>query len=310
MNLRDLEYFVAVADQRHFGRAAEACHVSQPTLSMQIKKLESELGVELLERNPRGVTLTAAGDRILERARLVLREADDIVGLAREMSDPATASLRIGLFPTLGPYLLPHVVPGIHRAFPRLELLLAEAKTEEIADQLDRGELDAGVLALPIDDQSLEHTVLFEEDFVLAVPADHELAGSRGPVPIWALADQSVLLLEDGHCLREQALDVCHLAGARERAGFRSTSLETMRQMVAAGVGITLLPRLAVSSPVAESDSIALIEFEEPVPSRTIAMFWSGGSAYREFLPELAAAMQQLPPGLVRISDPPPAATS
>jgi LysR family hydrogen peroxide-inducible transcriptional activator len=232
-----------------------------------------------------------------------LEGVDHGIGVEQRAStDPATGSLRIGLFPTLGPYLLPHVIPEIRRKFPQLELLLIEAKTEEIVEQLDRGDLDAGILALPIEDDALEHAVLFEEDFVLAVPADHELAAVTGPVAIDAIADQSVLLLDDGHCLREQALDVCQLAGARERSDFRSTSLETMRQMVAAGVGITLLPRLAVAPPVPPSTSVELIEFIETAPSRTVAMFWRTGSAYRSFLPELAETFRQLPPNLVRIT--------
>lgn len=300
MNLRDLEYFAAVAEHRHFGRAADACHVSQPTLSMQIKKLEAQLGVELFERTPRGVTLTAAGERILDRARHVLRETDTIVDIAREMSDPAAGSLRVGLFPTLAPYLLPHVVPEVVRRFPDLELLLTEAKTEEVLERLGRGDLDAGVLALPIDDDALEHEVLFEEDFVLAVPTDHQLADRAGPVPIDVLGGESVLLLDDGHCLREQALDVCRLAGAGERTGFRATSLETLRQMVAAGVGITLLPRLSVAPPVARTDAITIVEFEDPVPSRRVAMCWRAGSAYREFLPQVADAFRTVPDGLVR----------
>lgn len=300
MNLRALEYFVAVADHRHFGRAAEACHVSQPTLSMQIKKLETQLGVQLLERNPQGVTLTATGALVLERARTVLRDIDDIVAVAQEEADPQRATLRIGLFPTLAPYLLPHVVPTIRQQYPDLELLLTEAKTEEIVDLLRRGDLDAGVLALPIGADELEAIVLFEEEFVLAVPSGHRLAGGMGPVSTGVLEDESVLLLEDGHCLRDQALAVCRIAGAHEHSDFRSTSLETLRQMVAAGVGITLLPRLAVSPPVPASDAIELIEFSDPVPARTIAMVWRKSSAYRSFLPRLAEPFAGLPAGLVR----------
>ncbi len=299
MNLRALEYFVAVADHRHFGRAAGACHVSQPTLSMQIKKLETQLGVQLLERNPQGVTLTATGALILDRARTVLRDIDDIVDLAREEADPQRATLRIGLFPTLAPYLLAHVVPSVRRRFPQLELLLTEARTEAVVDLLRRGDLDAGVLALPIDGDELESTVLFQEDFLLAVPSGHRLAETTGPVAAAVLADESVLLLEDGHCLRDQALAVCQIAGAEEYSDFRSTSLETLRQMVAAGVGITLLPRLAVSPPVPPSEAIELIEFADPVPARTIAMFWRKSGAHREFLRQLAQLFADLPPGLV-----------
>ncbi len=300
MNLRDLEYLVAIAEHGHFGRAAEACHASQPTLSTQIKKLEGELGIELFERTSRSVVLTAAGERVVERARILLREAGAIAGIAEQMKDPATASLRIGLFPTLAPYLLPHVVPVVRARFPALELLLVEEKTDEILRQLSGGALDAGVLALPIPNDELDHALLFEEDFVLAVPSDHALAARDDRVPLGVLSDESVLLLDDGHCLRDQALAVCQLAGAVERQGFRSTSLETMRQMVAAGVGVTLLPRLAVEPPIAATAGIRLLEFADPVPSRRIGLFWRKTSAYRDFFPKLAEAFRALPEGLVR----------
>jgi LysR family hydrogen peroxide-inducible transcriptional activator len=299
LNLRDLRYLVAVADHRHFGRAAEACFVSQPTLSTQIKKLEEELGVELVERNPRHIMLTAVGEQVVERAREVLREADSIREIARRSADPEAGSLRLGIFPTLGPYLLPHVVPEIRKRFPHLELLLVEEKTEEIVRRLRAGSLDAGILALPIHDDQLHEEPLFEEDFVLAVPAQHPLAQHEGPATSAVLAGESVLLLDEGHCLRDQALSVCSLAGAKERAGFRATSLETLRQMVAAGVGITLLPELSVQPPVPESEDIRLIRFGEPVPKRQLAMFWRRTSPYRSFLPELAKVFRGLPPELV-----------
>jgi LysR family hydrogen peroxide-inducible transcriptional activator len=288
MNLRDLRYLVAVADHRHFGRAAAACFVSQPTLSMQIKKLEEELGVELIERAPRRVMLTPVGEEVVERAREVLREADGIREVARRAADPESGSLRLGIFPTLGPYLLPHVVPVVKERFPRLELLLVEEKTEEVLRRLRAGSLDAGVLALPIHDEQLHQEVLFTEDFVLAAPTDHELAAGTGPATSASLKGQSVLLLDEGHCLRDQALSVCSLAGAEERDGFRATSLETLRQMVAAGVGVTLLPELAVEPPVPPSEDIVLRRFADPAPSRTIAMLWRRSSPFRDFLPRLA----------------------
>ena len=304
MNLRDLRYLVAVADHRHFGRAAEACFVSQPTLSTQLKKLERELGVELIERNPGHIMLSPAGEQVVERARILLGEADDIVDIARRAKDPESGSLRIGLFPTLAPYLLPHVVPHLHARFPKLELLLVEEKTEVVHQRLRAGKLDIGVLALPINDDQLHVEPLFSEDFVLAVPREHPLARGPGPVDPSVLAGENVLLLEEGHCLRDQALAVCRLAGAAERTGFRATSLETLRQMVAAGVGITLLPELAVQSPVPASDDIVLLRFREPVPRRQIAMFWRRTSVYRDLLPEIAEVVRAA--ALPLVGHPPP----
>jgi LysR family hydrogen peroxide-inducible transcriptional activator len=303
MNLRDLRYLVALADHRHFGRAAEASFVSQPTLSTQIRKLEEELGVELFERSPRHIMPTEVGNRVVERARIVLREADQIREIARRTQDPESGSLRIGLFPTLGPYLLPHVIPRIHARFPRMELLLVEEKTEEVVRGLRDGALDVGILALPVHDDQLHEQFLFEEPFVLAVPAEHPLAAREGPVPASVMEGESLLLLEDGHCLRDQALDVCQLSGAFERSGFRATSLETLRQMVAAGVGLTLLPLLAVTPPVPPSPDIRLLAFEAPAPARKIAMFWRKTSAFREFLPQLATMFSDLPAN--RLQQPP-----
>jgi LysR family hydrogen peroxide-inducible transcriptional activator len=298
MNLRDLRYLVALADHRHFGRAAEACFVSQPTLSMQVKKLEEELDVALVERSPRRVLLTEAGHAIAERARAVLREVEEIRELARRRHDPEAGTVRLGLFPTIGPYLLPHVVPAIRARFPRLELLLVEEKTERILKMLHEGKLDAGVLALPLHDLQLHSEFLFEEPFLLAVPPDHRLA-KRQSLRLDDLEDESLLLLEEGHCLRDQALDVCRLAGANEKEGFRATSLETLRQMVAAHVGVTLMPTLSVQPPVARSDALALLPFRDHAPSRRIAMVWRKRSAMAGFLEKLAATLKALPPALL-----------
>lgn len=299
MNLRDLEYVVALAEHRNFGRAANACFVSQPTLSTQIHKLETELGVALFERGTRETIPTAVGLQVVAHARSLLVEAATIREVARTHHDPASATVRLGIFPTLAPYLLPHVIPTIHWRFPKLELLIVEEKTEELLRRLRDGRLDVVVVATPIPDDGLHTELLFEEDFVLATPIDHPLARRGEPVPVSALADEHVLLLEDGHCLRDQALSVCQMVGAGEREDFRATSLETLRQMVAAGVAVTLLPRLAVSPPVASSPGVALLPLVGPVPSRQIGMFWRETSAYGEFLPQLAAAFRVLPAGLV-----------
>lgn len=302
MNLRDLEYLVALAEHRHFGRAAQACFVSQPTLSTQLKKLEEELGVALIERSPRNVMLTHVGEQVLEIARQMLKGAERIRDIAKRSRDPESGSVRMGLFPTLGPYLLPHVVPRVKARFPHLELLLVEEKTEQILNGLSEGRLDAGIIALPVPDENLHAEPLFEEDFLLAVPKTHPLAKEEGPVPSSVMEGERLLLLEDGHCLRDQALEVCAMTGAAERSGFRATSLETLRQMVSAGVGLTLLPRLAVEPPVPRYDDIRLLSFEEPPPHRRIAMVWRKSSPLGDFLPRLAAELRELPEGLVRRS--------
>jgi LysR family hydrogen peroxide-inducible transcriptional activator len=299
MNLRDLQYLVSLADHKHFGRAAAASFVSQPTLSTQIRKLEDELGVTLVERAPRKVMLTPVGHDIAERARRILAEVDQLKESARRTRDPEAGSVRLGIFPTLGPYLLPHVLPKIRERFPRLELLLIEEKTEVVLRQLREGRLDVGVLALPLHDEQLHVEFLFEEPFVLAVPQSHALA-SRSSLMLHDLAHERLLLLEDGHCLRDQALDVCTLAGSGERNGFRATSLETLRQMVAANVGITLLPTLSVKPPVAHSDDIHLLRFRDSHPSRRIGMVWRRSSAMAGFLLKLADVFRSLPKSLLK----------
>jgi LysR family hydrogen peroxide-inducible transcriptional activator len=294
MNLRDLKYLVALADHKHFGRAAAASFVSQPTLSTQIRKLEDELGVALVERAPRKVMLTPAGRDIAERARRVIAEVEQMKEAARRSQDPEAGTVRLGLFPTLGPYLLPHVVPRIRARFPRLELLLVEEKSDVILARLREGRLDAGLLALPVHDDQLHAEFLFEEPFLLAVPEAHPLA-KKDSLALKDLAHERLLLLEDGHCLRDQALDVCELAGTGERTGFQATSLETLRQMVAANVGVTLLPTLAVKPPVARSENIHLLGFRDSKPSRQIAMVWRRSSAMAGFLQELAQVFRELP---------------
>jgi LysR family hydrogen peroxide-inducible transcriptional activator len=294
MNLRDLRYLVALADHKHFGRAAAASFVSQPTLSTQIRKLEDELGVALVERAPRKVMLTPAGRDIADRARRIVAEVEQMREAARRSQDPEAGTVRLGLFPTLGPYLLPHVVSNIRARFPKLELLLVEEKSDVILSRLREGRLDAGLLALPIHDDQLHAEFLFEEPFLLAVPESHPLA-RRESLSLKDLADQRLLLLEDGHCLRDQALDVCQLAGAGEMQDFQATSLETLRQMVAANVGVTLLPTLAVKPPVARSRDIRLIGFRDSKPSRQIAMVWRRSSAMGDFLLQLADVFRNLP---------------
>ncbi|HWS26073.1 MAG TPA: LysR substrate-binding domain-containing protein [Xanthomonadales bacterium] len=288
MNLRDLKYLVALADHKHFGRAAEASFASQPTLSTQIKKLEDELDVQIFERQPRSVLLTRAGEAIIARARSILREVDAIRDVARNARDPEAGSVRLGMFPTLGPYLLPHVIPALHQRFPRLELLLVEEKSEELLAKLERGDVDAALLALPAGDESLTTAMLFEEPFLLALPRERAAEFPEGNVKLDDLRDQQVLLLEEGHCMRTQALSLCALGGASERRGFRATSLETLRQMVAANVGMTLLPQLSVMPPVAVNDHLLLRRFAEPQPKRQIGLLWRKSDAREPLMQTLA----------------------
>ena len=299
MNLRDLRYLVALADHKHFGRAAAASFVSQPTLSTQLKKFEDELGMALVERNPRNVLLTEVGEAVVKRAKVILREADEIKAIARRAKDPESGTVRIGIFPTLAPYLLPHVVPGIVKRFPKLELILVEDKTEAILKKLHDGELDAGVLALPIHDDTLHAEFLFEETFVLALPKHHRLAKAKR-VKLADLALESLLLLDDGHCLRDQALEVCAMTGAGEKPGFRATSLETLRHMVSANVGITLMPALSVHAPAPNSPGITLVPFSEPAPHRRIAMAWRRTSALTAFLHQLVPILKGIDPRLLK----------
>ncbi|MGH8128572.1 MAG: DNA-binding transcriptional regulator OxyR [Gammaproteobacteria bacterium] len=298
MNLRDLRYLVALDEHRHFGRAAEACFVSQPTLSTQLKKLEKELDTVLIERAPREVLFTDAGKAVLAQAREILERADRIRGIARQAENPGACTLRVGIFPTLAPYLLPHILPKVHQRFPQLELLLVEEKTEEVLARLRAGRLDAVLVALPVPDETLHTEYLFDEPFVLALHESHPLASHR-TIAFDDLAGQRLLLLEEGHCLRDQALEVCHLAGASERSGFRATSLETLRYMVAAGVGVTLLPVLATQPPVARAESVRLVPFRKPVPHRKIAMLWRTSSPMGGMLNELAEVFRKLPPALL-----------
>jgi LysR family hydrogen peroxide-inducible transcriptional activator len=272
MNLRDLEYLIALAETGHFGRAAERCHVSQPTLSAQMRKLEEYLGVALVERRPKRVALTAAGEAVVQHARRMLQDADDIRGLTRASQDPLSGPLKVGLIPTLGPYLLPRVAPRIAKALPKISLLLHEYQTAPLVERTLAGELDLAILALPADTKGLVTRPLFEESFLVAMPASHRLAAKKH-VKASDLEGEKLLLLEEGHCLRDQALEVCAHVGTEEQA-FRGTSLETLRQMVASGLGLTLLPGLAAGGPFASARRLAVRPFAPPSPHRVIGAAW------------------------------------
>ncbi|MFO1242376.1 MAG: LysR substrate-binding domain-containing protein [Rickettsiales bacterium] len=269
MNLRDMQYLVAVADHLHFGQAAEACHVSQPTLSMQLKKLEEFLDVRLFERSNKQVMLTPVGKDIVAHARMLLRESEQIKAIAKAATDPFAGELRLGVFPTLAPYVLPHVMPAIKKKFPKLSLLLIEEKSPELLGQLEHGTLEATLLALPVHKHGMSTKELFKEKFYLAVPSSHVFAAKKS-VSYDDLKDQEMLLLDEGHCLRDQALEVCQTIGIGEAKTFRATSLETLRHMVAAGNAVTLIPALAATP----QKGISYIPFAKPVPSRMIGLCW------------------------------------
>jgi LysR family hydrogen peroxide-inducible transcriptional activator len=278
LKLKDLRYLVAVADERHFGRAAARCFVSQPTLSAQLQKLEQGLGIQLVERAPNNVSLTQSGEEIVARARRILEAADEVVTLASSQRDPLAGKLRVALLPTIGPYLLPRVAPLVRKSLPRLELRLYEYQTSPMLEKLRAGELDVGILALPVDLTGLQARELYREAFVVALPEQHPLA-AREAVRVADLKDEKLLLLEEGHCLRDQALEVCSRVGIRDQQDFRATSLETLRQMVATGAGITLLPELAGRGAYRNARGVVLRPFSRPVPVRHVGAIWRKTSA-------------------------------
>jgi len=290
MNLRDLEYFVAVAELGHFGKAAERCFCSQPTLSGQIKKLEEELGAPLFERFPGGVRTTGLGDQCLPAARESLAAARRVEEFGKASRDPESGELVLGAIPTVGPYLWPRALPMLLEAFPRLVPLLREEPTRSLLDSLRSGKVDAGILALPLEAAGFETFELWEEPFLLAVHPSHPLA-ARETISVDALDGMDLLLLDEGHCLREQALEVCRTSGARERDGFRATSLESLRHMVRSGIGATLLP----ASAARPDEGIALLRFELP-PFRKIALCWRAGHPRAGFHPKLAERLARVRP--------------
>jgi LysR family transcriptional regulator, hydrogen peroxide-inducible genes activator len=292
LKLRDLRYLVAVADLRHFGKAAARCFVSQPTLSAQLKKLEETLGVQLIERAPHNVSLTAAGEEIVARARRILEASDEVVTLARSLRDPLAGRLRVALLPTIGPYLLPHVAPLIRKSLPRLQLRLYEYQTAVMLERLHAGELDVGILALPVELDGLEARELYREAFVVALPERHPLA-AQASVKVADLKGETLLLLEEGHCLRDQALEVCSRVGVRDSQDFRATSLETLRQMVATGAGVTLLPELAGRGAYRSARGVVLRPFARPAPLRHVGAVWRHTSARRAAIDALCKVIAE-----------------
>ena len=296
MTLQELRYLVALADHGHFGRAAEACFITQSTLSTQIKKLEDFLGVTLFDRSLKRVTPTPIGKEILAAARNVVEEAERIRELAKHAQDPMARTIHLGVIPTLGPYYLPHALTLVQKKHPGLRMLLREEMTPQILEHLVDGKLDAGLLALPVTDESLRVEPLFYEPFYAALPAGHALA-KRAEVKVADIMAEKLLLLDEGHCLRDQALDVCG-AGSSGREEVRATSLETLRQMVGMGLGLTLLPALSIDAgPRVSKKSVEIRPFKTPPPGRTIALVWRRRAPFPETFERLAQTLKAALPG-------------
>lgn len=290
MNLRDLHYFVVLAETKHFGEAAKRCFVSQPTLSMQIKKLEDELGIVLFERTNKQVFLTDQGHNLLSKAKKILLLVSEFKETALYLNDPFSGELHLGAIPTVAPYLLPIIMPVLKQHFPQLKIWLVEEQTKHLIEGLDSGELDAAIMADPIEG-NFARQFLFEEAFYFACAKVHPLA-QRSVISTDDLVGQQLLLLEEGHCLREQAMAVCTLSKADDIADFTATSLETLRLMVQAGIGVTLLPALSVLT--ANSNSLNYIPFKKPIPSRTIALFCRPSSPKKPCIQEIVEQILML----------------
>lgn len=289
LTLRQLEYVVAVADTLGFHRAAARCNVSQPTLSAQVQQLEGVLGVRLFERDRRRVLVTAAGAEIVARARRVLLEADDLLATARGARDPLAGVFRIGLIPTIAPYLLPEVTPLLGKEYPKLRLVFREEKTEDVVRDLNEGRLDAGLVALEAELGDCAHAKVLVDPFVVAMPKGHALAKKKR-IALTDIEDLEVLLLDEGHCFRDQALALCSKAG-RETA-FRATSLSTLAQMVSGGSGITLLPKLAVAVENRRGQ-LEVRPFRAPAPHRTIVLIWRRGSPFAAAFRAVASTVRR-----------------
>lgn len=293
LSLRQLEYVVAVADTLGFRRAAERCGVSQPTLSTQIQHLEDVLGVKLFERDRRRVLVTTAGEEVVARARRILVETQDLLAVASRARDPFAGTFRVGVIPTIAPYFLPEVTQVLAQKYPKLRLVFREEKTEDTVRDLWAGTLDAGLVALEADLGALEHAEVLRDPFVVAMPKGHPLAKKK-KIAHSDLDDEEVLLLEDGHCLRSQALALCSRAGARELA-LRATSLATLVQMVAGSHAVTLLPELALSVENRRAQ-LEIRPFAGAAPFRTLALVWRPRSPFADAFRRTAATLRAARP--------------
>ncbi len=292
--LRQLKFLVTLADKGTFSKAAETAFVTQPTLSAGIKELEAILGSVLVERGARGATLTPAGEAAVARARIILTEAEDLVHAAKAAGEPLSGTFRLGVIPTIAPFLLPKVLPAIRTAFPQLELFLREDLTHRLVEALKDRRLDAALIALPYEASTIETAPLISDEFLFAAVPDHPLATTKKLTPD-ALRDEPLLLLEDGHCLRDHAISVCGPGPAETetaRSDFAATSLHTLVQMVKSGLGATLLPRLAVDAGLADQLDLAIRPFDPPVAGREIGIAWRKGSARADEARALGGAVK------------------
>lgn len=281
MNIRDLKYIVEVAKLKSFTKAANAVFVSQPALTMQIKKLEDELKIKIFEREKHEFLVTKTGEKIIKKAEEILKLADEIKIIARNSSDILAGDFKLGAFPTLASYYFPKLAPKISKNFSNLKLYLIEEKTEILIEKLKSGEIDAAFMALPVNETEFEHKKIFSENFYLAVNKNNKLA-RRKIILKEDLKGKSLLLLEDGHCLRDQALEVCSLMGASEKSDFRASSLETLRQMVAINAGITLIPEIALIP----HPEIVYVKIAN-APKREIALFWRKSYFKKELIEKI-----------------------
>ena len=279
MTLNELRYVVAVADARHFGRAAEACHVSQPSLSVAIRKFEDELGLTLFERGHGEVSVTPAGERVIAQARRVLAEVDQLRNIASESQDQLASPLRLGAIYTIGPYLLPELIPALHQRAPEMPLVIEENYTGRLRERLKQGELDAIIVSLPFEEPGVATLPLYDEPFVAVLPGSHPLRNKKA-LQLEDMARETLLMLGAGHCFRDQVLELCPAcqrtvtADGSTPRNLEGTSLETIRHMVATGMGVTILPCTAAGADRYAQRLLAVRRFAEPVPSRRVALAW------------------------------------
>ena len=290
--MKQLQYLVALAEAGHFGRAAERCHITQSTLSAGIRDLESVLGTVVAERSNRRVVMTRVGVRIAETAKAILREAGAIMEAARADHAPMTGEMHLGVIPTIGPFLLPRVLPLLRERFPALVIYLREEQTAALLARLEDGALDVALIALPYETGDLNVAVVGEDEFLFACNRSHALAGTA-EISREALADAELLLLEEGHCLRGHTLDVCQMGDKQARAQFEASSLHTLVQMVAAGIGVTLIPRLAVDAQITRGTDLSLSRLRVPA-SRQVGLAWRRTSLRVDDYRLLATTLREL----------------